>query len=336
MHILDNPQEIARIDSRNMSHEIIHMPQEVLWGYEKLKMQIAGNFDIESNLINRVIICADGADLFVAEIIKAAFAELIPIEICQAESIAYFDANSLVIILDYLGDNNLLKNCLMQAKGKKCSIATISSKDIVESLEKNCLNIKLNSGYLSRRALPFTFTALIRCLEEYQIIPNQSGMIKSVIASLITRAGALAAHVDSSRNFAKISAMQIDGKIPLIISENPKFRALAKRWKTQINRNAKSLAFYNSVPQINSCEKYVVNGKAFDNFMPIILRRFNENEDYRNQMNDFVNELTDNKMKYLEFYLEGKSVITEYFSMIYLGDMISCYLAILNEIDPSA
>jgi glucose/mannose-6-phosphate isomerase len=41
-------------------------------------------------------------------------------------------------------------------------------------------------------------------------------------------------------------------------------------------------------------------------------------------------------IEYLEFFVEGNSFIEQIFSLIYLGDMISFYLAILRKVDPTA
>ena len=45
--------------------------------------------------------------------------------------------------------------------------------------------------------------------------------------------------------------------------------------------------------------------------------------------------MTENGIEYLDFFVEGSSDVEKIFSLIYLGDMISYYLAVLNGEDPT-
>lgn len=336
MHnILDNEKEINRIDKKYMCHEIIHLPEQVLLGYENKKIELSDEFDISKETIKRVIICTDVADAFPAEIVQVAYKDSLKIDVVNFGEIGRLDKNDLVIVVDYFGNNEQIEKYAKKAEESNCKLATISSEISKDELRKDCINIKLPSGLLSRMAVAYTFTAIIRTLEIYKTISSQALIIKSVIANLISKAGALAAQVSSDINFAKMSAIQIGDKIPFVISENPKFNILAKRWKTQFNINAKRLAFYSNSSQVQSSDIYAMNGKDFDKFMPIFLKRFEEAKSYQKHTKNCIDILNKKNIDYLEFYLEGTDIISEFFSMIYLGDMISCYLAIISDIDPS-
>ena len=77
--------------------------------------------------------------------------------------------------------------------------------------------------------------------------------------------------------------------------------------------------------------------KGFENFfIPIILKKLNDEKKFQKRINAFKKILKKNNTEYLEFFVEGENLIEEIFSLIYLGDMISYYLAILQKVNPSS
>jgi len=335
MNILDKASEIARLDSSGMSHNIIHMPQDILWGYEKSTVEFSADFARDLGSKKRVIIVAARQDIFAAEIIYAQYSASLKLDLSLPEDLKAIDENALYIFLDYAGQNEKLAKLLEQVVEKNCPIGLVGSAAVLPSGCHNSLCVKLAQGKLSRMALPYTFTALIRIMEEFQIVPSQAKLINQIVASLITRAGALAAHVKSDLNFGKISAQKIAGKIPLIISDDHQLRFLAKYWKQQFNLNSKIPAFYGDILPFSQDQQHRLLIKNFDNIIPIFIKRFANISANNQHLEDFIQYLSLQKKEYLEFYTEGKNMVSEYFSLIYLGAMISCYLAFLQQKDPA-
>lgn len=333
MNILDDIDKIKELDSKRMCYETIHMPQQVMWGYQDCVIE-SEIVDYKTMKFNRTIIVSEQADHFASEIIETAFKDSTPIKIAELSDSFYIGTNDLVIALDYLG--NRITDCAMTSKLRKHkNLVLISSNDSVFDKFDTIMKIKLKNSLIPRMALPFTFTSLVRVLEEFSIIPLQTETIKLVIASLISRAGALAEHVDSNVNFGKISAEALDGKIPYIIVENREYLPLAKRWKMQFNLNSKKSALFGEINELAFSGEHNYLIKDFDRLMPLFLKRFDEIKIGTMLVNSFIDKLNEENIKYLEFYAEGKNIICEYFSLIYLGDMISSYLAILNGVDPA-
>ncbi|HOD54447.1 MAG TPA: SIS domain-containing protein, partial [Candidatus Cloacimonadota bacterium] len=65
------------------------------------------------------------------------------------------------------------------------------------------------------------------------------------------------------------------------------------------------------------------------------LRFFNEENNYEKRIRVFKKLLNEQNIDYLEFFADGDIPLTKVFSLIYLGDMISFYLAILNQTNPT-
>jgi hypothetical protein len=71
-------------------------------------------------------------------------------------------------------------------------------------------------------------------------------------------------------------------------------------------------------------------------FTPIFLR-LTAYEPYSNRIQVFkkILDKADKKLQFQEIYAEGMFDITKFMSLIFLGDMISFYLGILNNVDPT-
>lgn len=330
MKKLDDAKIIEKYDTKNYCHKIIHMPQNIFWGYEKCKVILSENFEVKK--YERVVIFSNENDIFAAKLIEEAYNKIAKISVFTPENRVYLDRNDLVILLDYsLIDEYSRKIYNLFAK-VNCDFAVISKEEL--EINSNGMQIVLNKMD-EDLTLPYTFTALIKVLETYKIIPSQAEEIKSVIASLIARAGALAEHVDTDSNFGKISAENFENKIPFFVAENRDLENLAIIWQKLFTKRVKTLAFNGLNKNILSEEILPVILEKFDNLLPVFIKRFSEKSENRKYTDELLDIISKSEKNYLEFYVEGDSIITEYFSLIYLAEITSSYVAILNEKDPS-
>jgi len=124
----------------------------------------------------------------------------------------------------------------------------------------------------------------------------------------------------------------LEGKIPMIYACSPELKPLAKRWKQQFNNNSKIPAFWNSIDEIPENEVEGLQNAVLNlNFIPIILNDFAISEKYRTMVSNFKTYLGKLDVDYIDFFVEGESILEKIFSLIYLGDMLTFYLGILNE-----
>ncbi|HPR18029.1 MAG TPA: SIS domain-containing protein, partial [Candidatus Cloacimonadota bacterium] len=146
----------------------------------------------------------------------------------------------------------------------------------------------------------------------------------------------IAESVPAEMNLAKDTALHLNGKIPVIYSSFPELYPLAYRWKCQINENAKYPAFCHTFSELNhnEIEGWEVQGLE-DKFLPIILGLMQEKPQIQKRKNIMKELFQKRNIEFLEFFAEGESLIEQIFSLIYLGDMVSYYLAILREVDPT-
>lgn len=336
MNILNDLDRIEEIDNKDMYHNIIHMPEMVLMAYE-LKISYEKKiFEVEAGSLNRVVVLGNGTAALCGEIVKSAYDEKLAIEVVEGFDTPYLNENTLLILVDYYGSDKEFLTVLDKLKESPAQVAFISSrKDLVELSKNDYPNLIIPDDLSSRSAIAYNVFSIIKILEAYKLISNKAGVVVKTIANLINKAGAIAKVVPDSKNFAKSSAMRLQSKIPLIYASSPELKPLAKRWKQQFNNNSKIPAFWHSLPEIFENEVEGWQNVALNlNFMPIILNDFTMKEKYRTNISEFKAYLNTKEIEFMEFFVEGETPIEKLFSLIYLGDMMTFYLGILQEQNP--
>ena len=135
------------------------------------------------------------------------------------------------------------------------------------------------------------------------------------------------------RNRAKQLATRLKGKTPIVYGAPP-FDAIAKRWQTQLNENAKMLAFASALPEADHNE---IIGWASDasarRFAPIILRDADETPEMHRRL-DATAALFGKFAKVEQIHDDDDQLLGRMLGSLYLGDFVSLYLAVLRRVDP--
>ena len=335
MHSLDDVSIIEKIDTENMYHKIIHLPEQILQAYQKpvIHNQDKANF---ASSVKKIMICGMGGSAISGDLARVSFPGL-NIEVTKDYSFSHVNQDTFVILLSYSGNTEETVNCAELAMQKTSMVAAITSGGAIkEKLSELFLWIELSPGLPPRSAIGNLFFSLVKILEVTKIIESQEEVVKKTVSNLVQKANALSQNQLTNMNLAKISAEQLQGKIPIIYAVNPSLAPLAYRWKCQINENAKYPAFCHIFPEMNHNEIEGWESPEFkDTFIPIFLTKFNENANYKKRVDAFKKILQKQSILSLDFYVEGNSTIEQLFSLIYLGDMISFYLAILLQTNPT-
>ena len=139
-------------------------------------------------------------------------------------------------------------------------------------------------------------------------------------------------HKDKAYYQGRELAKKLKEKIPIIYASEA-LGAIAFRWKTQINENAKMPAFYNVFSEMNHNE--IAGYKGMDRkFAVVMIRDKHDNERIKKRM-DVCKEIMEVYADVEEIHTEGESLLARMFSAIYLGDYVSYYMALWNRVDPS-
>ncbi|MDP9244572.1 MAG: bifunctional phosphoglucose/phosphomannose isomerase, partial [Chloroflexota bacterium] len=163
--------------------------------------------------------------------------------------------------------------------------------------------------------------------------PDPFGPVVETLESLLERMGA---SVETSANPAKQLAWSLFGRIVVIYGHGPMV-PVAHRWKTQLNENAKAWASYEPMPEANhNAIEGSLNPRELGDALYVVQVRDREEPPEIATRYGIVEELLGERATNRStVWAEGPSTLARVLSAVAYGDMVSVYLAILYQTDPT-
>jgi len=136
-------------------------------------------------------------------------------------------------------------------------------------------------------------------------------------------------------SLAKSIARGLQGTIPVVHGSGPTV-APARRWRTQLNENAKSAAFWSELPEANHNEVcgWERGAKAAP-FSAVFLEDVDHHPRVQRRFELTCKVLEQAGAPVLRVKARGESRLERVLSLVLLGDLVSVYLAVLDGVDPT-
>lgn len=279
---------------------------------ESLKLKA----DFEFGEIKNVVVAGMGGSAISGEIIKH-FSKIPFFVIRDYEIPPFINENTLFIAISYSGNTEETLSCFEKAR-KKCKTLAITSGGKLSEKAEN--KIIIPSGMQPRAAIAYLLFPMAKLLSEKRILHEIN--IEDTVYSIKTNRKQI-------EKVAEEIAHELEG-IPLIYGYGF-LSAIAKRWRQQLNENAKMPSFSFSLPECNHNELEAWERKM-GNFTCIFLRNKHESERIRSRF-DFMKKIYKEKAKVIEVFSIGRDDFSRAVSLIYTGDLMSVYKSIIDGID---
>jgi len=306
------------LDSQNMLQVIKDFPKQCKEALG-LPKGISTSEDVNNIIITGMGGSAVGGDLLKIYLNNSS----IPIHVNRDYKLPNFvNENSLVFAVSYSGNTEETLSALNDAKQRNAQIIGITSGGkLAEECEKI---IKIPSGLQPRAALGYLFFPVLGVLHNSNIARVKNDDLNEMLNIL--------KQIDKFDVQGEELSKKLKEKIPIIYASEA-LGAIAFRWKTQINENAKMPAFYNVFSEMNHNE--IAGYKSMDRkFAAVIIRDKYDNDRVKKRM-DICKEIMEEHIDVEEVETQGESLLARMFSTIYLGDYVSYHMALLNRVDPS-
>jgi glucose/mannose-6-phosphate isomerase len=307
------------IDNSDMLGIIEQFPKQCETGLELTKgMAVSGKVD-------KILVIGMGGSAVGGDILKHLMSDSnIPVFVSRAYDVPNFvDGKTLVFANSYSGNTEETLSALEDAQKKNAKIVAITSGGLIESRVKNV--IKIPKGLQPRAALPYLFFPMLGALVNSGIIKFDESEIKELFELL--------SDVSDFKERGRKIADAIGDRIPLVYASDA-FASVAYRWKTQLNENGKIPAFTHQFSELNHNE--IVGYQSMDkkDFVAIYLKDKFDNDRIKKRM-DITKEIISTRVDVIETESKGEGKLSRLFSLIYLGDFVSYYVAINRKIDPT-
>ena len=341
MNILDSFSGIEKYDKSSMLELIESFPDQC-----QDAKRIGDGFELPEGFRKtyKNIVCAGlGGSAIGADLVRSYIADntKIPLFVSRNYTLPGFvDEDTLVIAASYSGNTEETLSAYRDAGSRGSRIIIVTSGGKLEKLAKEneipCITIP--TGFPPRAALGYAFFPLLILLSKIGVIKDQSVFIEDAIRVLRKLKNKKIGHrVIKKDNQAKKIAGLLYGKFPVLYGAQDHIDAVVTRWRGQLAENAKTLSSSHIFPEMNHNE--IVGWENPRTILKecavIILRDADDHPRISRRMDVTRSILKKDKISVIEVNSAAGGLLARIFSLIYIGDYVSFYLAILNKIDPT-
>jgi glucose/mannose-6-phosphate isomerase len=177
---------------------------------------------------------------------------------------------------------------------------------------------------------------MLRTLERWGLVPADSAGVAEAEGLLASQRDRFRPESPTAQNPAKELARALCGRLPFIFGSNAAMGVVATRWRTQLNENSKVLAASQVFPELNHNEivGWEMAGGTVAHPVVVLLRSRADSARLQQRV-EFTKKLLALRAPVHEVWGEGESPLAQTLTAMYLGDVTSVYLALLQETDPT-
>ncbi|MCL4383816.1 MAG: bifunctional phosphoglucose/phosphomannose isomerase [Candidatus Marsarchaeota archaeon] len=281
-----------------------------------LKEQIKFNksLDFNKNEFENIVIAGMGGSGIIGKIFQEIYQDK-PVYIIDDYHIPKFVSRKTFFVgISFSGNTEETISAVKEAEAKKAHVSVITSGGKLERHGDSKIIIPLNNiqpragiGYM---LMPF-LTGFGLASKE-QISKTYKSLEK----------------LDKSNQECRLHAIKIrkENKIPVIYGSDP-FKAIAYRWKTQFNENAKIMSFSNYFPELNHNE--ILGIKNFNNKYYFFV--FDSRESRIKKRIQITSKITNAKFNIIKY--NSDILVENLFYLIHYGDYVTYHLSNLRKVD---
>ncbi len=310
--------------------------------YEQIIYASQNNYDltkIDVNKIKNIVLTGLGGSAISGDVFANMFGRTLPLPFFVNRNYilpAFVNENTLVIASSYSGNTEETLSAAKEAQKRKAQIICITTGGSLGEFaaRNNSSVVFLQKGFQPRFAFWLSIFTLIKIFEILKLIGQQKNLINESVELLKRKAEAFSSE---EKNFALNIAKSLIGFIPVIYSADSYTSGVGLRLKGQFNENSKVHSFHNVIPEMNHNE--IIGWETYEESKFPVKVFYISDIEYHERIKlrfDIVSTIL-KKLDIEIINLQSKE--NDYglrmLDLIYTGDWISYYLAVLRKQDPS-
>jgi glucose/mannose-6-phosphate isomerase len=326
---------IAAADPSGMLGDVLAQPHQLgdaLW-----RAQSAGipHGDRPGGLV----VCGMGGSAIGGDLAAAALGDRAtrPITTVRGYALASWTGpDSLVLCCSYSGDTEETLACFEAAgaAGAGRVVLTTGGRLAEAARAEGVPVIGVPAGMQPRAAVLYMMVGALECAALCGAAPGLHAEIdtsRALLEELVGEWGPEAS--DDSQ--AKAIASTLRGTVPVVHGSDPT-TAIARRWHTQMNENAKSAAFWAELPEANHNELCGwERGRKNAPLAAVFLCDADQHPRIQRRIELTRSEVERAGAPTIVIHSRGGTPLERVLSLILLGDLMSVYLAVLEGVDPT-
>jgi glucose/mannose-6-phosphate isomerase len=288
--------------------------------------------------ITSVVVFGMGNSATAAEAVAAYGAGRSPVPIWVGngyESPAFVGPHTLAVAVSASGGTEETIAAASAARARGAHLVVVSGRGPLAELAaaSDLPLFGVPAGPAPRTALGALTVPVLLTLSQVGVLPDVAAALDGVGASLGRRRDALVAPGSPVEEVARL----IGRTIPLVYGSEGLSAVAARRWKTQINENAKTPAFFAVQPELshNEVAGWGQHGDVTRQVLSLItLRHAGEHPQVARRF-ALVLDATDEVMAHvIPVWAEGDDDLARFFDLALFGDLVSLHMAGREGTDP--
>jgi glucose/mannose-6-phosphate isomerase len=328
-------------DSLGFLDAVAGLPEQLATAHEAAGNVHADRFPPGDDIRNIVVMGMGGSGI-AGDVVAAAFNDELPVPVSVLKQIrtpAFVGPETLAFAVSYSGDTEETVSMATSALEKGAQLITISrGGELADMAERaGALHIPCPDGYLPRAAIGALAAPLLVALYRTGMAPGVHANLVYAQQQLARRRAKCRPEVEGAANPARELARKIGRTIPLIYGGGTLGGVAAYRWKSDVNENAKAPAFWNQYPEIDHNEicAWGQHGDVTRQLMSLVELRHGFEHRRLGPRFDLTREIIGECLfQVLSVEAEGEGRLAQLLDLMYMGDWVSCYMALQNDVDP--
>lgn len=335
---LDDIKALHDLDAEGMLAALWGLPEQC-----RAAWQAAKDFKIPASYrdIDKVLVLGMGGSAIGGDLVRSITEgeARIPIIVHRDYNLPHFvSENTLVIASSYSGNTEETLSGYRSAVkvGAKLIVITTGGRLGELAVENGTPTLTNTYQGQPRAAIGFGVFPILMILQKVGLLWDKRKDTEEAFYVLERLRDTLNESVPLKDNPAKQMAERLVGKLPIIYGSGFTSES-AHRWKTQINENAKIWAFHEAFPELNhnASVGFQYPREIAENVRVIFLVGTSMNRRMKLRYEVTAELLEQAGVGYDYIQAEGEGSLAQVMSLVYLGDYVSCYLAMKNGTDPT-
>lgn len=336
---LDNPAAYPNLDASDLLANIDALPDWLLtsWinGQELVLPAWHG--------IHQVICVGMGDSGLGAELLVSYAAPIlqVPVVVLRDYELPSWAAGeqTLVVAISHSGGTEECLAAFQQALAQGCRcLAMCEAGELAAAAQAAGTALwRFEAGSPSSAVAAMTFGLLAAVLHRFDLLPDLSAELQQAVQSMHRQQEQIRAQVPATANSAKRMAMQMMGRWVTIFGAGF-LEPVARRWKIELNKVAKTWAQYETLPEANHNTILAVcqPEHALPGAMLVFLRAASSHPRNR-QRTDLTKRGFMLEGMGTDFVdAQGETRLAQQWTCLHYGDYVAYYLAMAYDVDAGA
>jgi glucose/mannose-6-phosphate isomerase len=326
----------APLDSLGMFDATASLPEQVFDAAARTH-GVGGLPDRER--VEHIVVLGMGGSAVAGDVLAAAAGPFLPVPVIVSKGYelpTFVGESSLVFAISFSGDTEETVEAASSAavEGAKLVVVTAGGElgKLAESWGVPVIGVPSEIP-MPRAAVGAMAIPPFIVLEEMGLFPGAQQWVDFAVEQLRQRRDELV----SDGNVAAALASRIGRTMPLVYGGGLIGEVAAKRWKNQVNENAKAPAWWNVHPELchNEAQGWGQHGDVTRQILTLVNLRHEFEHPQVMRRFEVVSEILDEVVAGVETVeAEGEGQLAQLLDLMLVGDFVTLHLAAQEGIDP--